>query len=80
MNELTTPPLEGRVVPRRGLKVKELIEKLSEMDPEVFVVTSDCCHGTDPEPQVYIHELESGDRWVAIELGISVGDTCVMIN
>lgn len=79
MNELTTPPLEGEIQERKGLKVKELIEKLSEMDPEMFVVTSDCCHGTDPEPQVYIQELASFDKWIAIELGLSIGDKCVMI-
>lgn len=76
---LTPEALEGKVIERGGVKVKELIDELSKVDPEAFVVTQDCCHGMDHETVVYTDTLDYQEWWME-DLGLSKGDTVVVID
>lgn len=80
MSELALPALEGRTIEPKGLRVRDLIEKLQKMDPEKFVVTTDCCYGPSIEVEVYEQEVEEWACFEIRELNLEVGDKYVVVG
>lgn len=80
MNRLDIPPLEGEIVERKGLRVKDLIAKLQELDPEMPVLTQDCCHGIEHDVDISEYKLDTYDKWEAERMHVEVGTVCVMID
>lgn len=76
---LDKPALEGTVIERKGVKVKELIEKLQKLDPDLLVCAVDNEYGEqfDLNPIVVTADYD----YSALRLvGLGKGDPYVQIN
>jgi hypothetical protein len=80
MSELTTPPLEGKAIEPQGMRVRDLIEKLLTLDPELFVVTSDCCYGKAVDVEVWVEKIEDYENYLKAQLALKEGDEYVVIS
>lgn len=72
-------PIEGVVVERKGVKVKELIEQLLKCDSEMYVATKDCCYGTDFDVDPYVVTV-TYPGWQEKEIGLNEGDEYLLIS
>lgn len=76
--EVDVPPLEGKIVEPKGTRVWELIEKLLELDPNLFVATVDCCSGEDFD--IRVEKVEVTKYTYPAETWLKEGDSYVVID
>lgn len=77
--KLKGEPLEGRIVEPFGFRVKDVIEKLQQFDPEALVLTNDNEYGTDQITEIRPYTLDDWEKYLARDAGVDPVLPCVLI-
>ncbi len=77
-----TPAIEGTVIERNGNTVRDVMEQLSKLDPNLVVVTNDNEFGFEYPVMAseFVLETWSLSKWQFDELCLKPGDTIVVIQ